>query len=241
MIPNIELLLSGRPQLRALLRAVLLSVTAVLFGVFQTFVINYAAAQSIATGPTVPGSHRLEAFGGYSYLHFDSGLPAHVPLFGVTTTSMGMNGWTIAGTYNVTNYLGATAEFSGQYVGDFFGLNHTFPGQPTRTHVHNFLFGPTLTYRKNTKIAPFARILLGDSHATILNEGFDFSLTRDALALAAGGGVDYKVGNRLAVRLAQFDYIHSNFDYRNDFVNFSGFSTSQNHFRYSAGIVLKAF
>jgi hypothetical protein len=241
MIPNVEPLLSGRPQTRALLRAVLLSVTAVLFGVFQTFVINYAAAQSTATRPTAPGSHRLEAFGGYSYLHFDSGLPAHVPLFGVTTTSMGMNGWTIAGTYNVTNYLGATAEFSGQYVGDFFGLNHTFPGQPTRTHVHNFLFGPTLTYRKNTKIAPFARILLGDSHATILNEGFASSLTRDALALAAGGGVDYKVGNRLAVRLAQFDYIHSNFDYRNDFVNFSGFSTSQNHFRYSAGIVIKAF
>jgi hypothetical protein len=209
--------------------------------IFQTFMINYAAAQSTATGSTAPGSHRLEAFGGYSYLHFDSGLPANVPLFGVTTTSMGMNGWTIAGTYNVTNYLGATAEFSGQYVGDFFGLTHTFPGQPTRTHVHNFLFGPTLTYRKNTKIAPFARILLGDSHATILNEGFASSLTRDALALAAGGGVDYKVGNRLAVRLAQFDYIHSNFDYRNDFVNFSGFSTSQNHFRYSAGIVIKAF
>jgi hypothetical protein len=236
MIPNVELLLSGRPQPRALLRAVLLSVTAVLFGIFQTFVINYAAAQSTATGSTAPGSHRLEAFGGYSYLHFNSGFSANVPLF---TTSMGMNGWTIAGTYNVTNHLGATAEFSGQYVGDFFGLNHIFPGQPTRTHVHNFLFGPTLTYRKNTKIAPFARILLGDSHETILNEGF--TSTRDALALAAGGGVDYKVGNRLAVRLAQFDYIHSNFDYSNDFVAFSGSSTSQNHFRYSAGIVIKAF
>ena len=239
MIPNVELLLRGRPQSRAFLRAVLLSVTAVLFGVFQTFVINYAAAQSIATGPTAPGSHRLEAFGGYSYLHFNSGFSSTQGLIGILSTSMGMNGWTIAGTYNVTNYLGATAEFSGQYAGDFFDLNHTFPGQPTRTHVHNFLFGPTLTYRKNTKIAPFARILLGDSHATILSEGF--TSTRDALALAAGGGVDYKVGNRLAVRLAQFDYIHSNFDYRNVFVNLSGFSTSQNHFRYSAGIVIKAF
>src|SRR5258708_31403164 len=92
--------------------------------IFQTFMINYVAAESIATGPTVPGSYRLEAFGGYSYLHFNSGFSANVPLF---TTSMGMNGWTIAGTYNVTNHLGATAEFSGQYVGDFFGLNHIFP------------------------------------------------------------------------------------------------------------------
>jgi hypothetical protein len=48
--------------------------------IFQTFMINYAEAQTIATGRTVPGSYRLEAFGGYSYLHFDSGLPSHVPL-----------------------------------------------------------------------------------------------------------------------------------------------------------------
>jgi hypothetical protein len=90
--------------------------------IFQTFMINYAAAQSTATGSTVPGSYRLEAFGGYSYLHFDSGLSSTqaVPISAASTTSMGMNGWTIAGTYNVTNYFGATAEFSGQYVGDFF-------------------------------------------------------------------------------------------------------------------------
>jgi opacity protein-like surface antigen len=209
--------------------------------IFQTFMINYAGAESTATSSTVPGGHRLEAFGGYSYLHFDSGLPSNAPLFGVTTTSMGMNGWTIAGTYNFTNYFGATAEFSGQYIGNFFGINASFPDQPTRTHLHNFLFGPTLTYRKNAKLTPFAHILVGDSHVTTLTKGSAFSLTRDALALAAGGGVDYKVGSRLTVRLAQFDYMHSNFDYRNAVVNFSGFSTSQNHFRYSAGIVIKAF
>jgi hypothetical protein len=243
MIPNVELLLSGRPQPRALLRAVLLSVTAVLFGIFQTFVINYAAAQSIATGPTVPGSHRLEAFGGYSYLHFDSGLSSicaaacTVPISAASTTSMGMNGWTIAGTYNVTNYFGATAEFSGQYVGDFFGVNAAFANRPYRTHVYNFLFGPTLTYRKNAKITPFTHVLVGDSHGTI-TEGPAMSVTRDAFALAAGGGVDYRIGNRLAVRLAQFDYIHTSFNF-NSVAN--GLPTSQNNFRYSAGIVIKAF
>ena len=238
MTPNVELLISGRPQLRALLRAVLLSVTAVLFGVFQTFVINYAAAQSIATGPTVPGSYRLEAFGGYSYLHFDSGLSSTqaVPISAASTTSMGMNGWTIAGTYNVTNYFGATAEFSGQYVGDFFGVNAAFANRPYRTHVYNFLFGPTLTYRKNAKITPFTHVLVGDSHGTI-TEGPAMSVTRDAFALAAGGGVDYKIGNKLAVRVAQFDYIHSSFNFNSVMV---GLPTSQNHFRYSAGIVIKA-
>ena len=152
---------------------------------------------------------------------------------------MGMNGWTIAGTYNVTNYFAATAEFSGQYAGDFFGVNAIFTPDPAyRTHVHNFLFGPTLTYRKNAKITPFAHILVGDSHGTILTKENAFGITRDALALAAGGGVDYKIGHRLAVRLAQFDYIHTSFNF-NSVVN--GLPTSQNHFRYSAGIVIKAF
>jgi hypothetical protein len=208
--------------------------------IFQTFMMNYAAAESTATGPTVPGGYRLETFGGYSYFHFNSGFSSTQGLIGVTSTSMGMNGWTIAGTYNVTNYFGATAEFSGQYAGDFLGANAAFTADPAfRTHVHNFLFGPTLTYRKNTKITPFARILVGDSRGTILAEGTAFSITRDALGLAAGGGVDYKIGHRLAVRLAQFDYIHTSFNFNNGVLN--GFPTSQNHFRYSAGIVIKAF
>lgn len=205
--------------------------------IFQTFMINYAAAQSIATGPTVPGSYRLEAFGGYSYLHFNSGFSNTPALVAATSTNMGMNGWTIAGTYNVTNYFGATAEFSGQYAGDFLGANAASANRPYRTHVYNFLFGPTLTYRKNAKITPFTHVLVGDSHGTI-TEGPAMSVTRDALALAAGGGVDYKIGHRLAVRLAQFDYIHTSFNF-NGVAN--GLPTSQNHFRYSAGIVIKAF
>jgi len=71
--------------------------------IFQTFMINYAAAQSTATDRTVPG---------------------------ISSTTMGMNGWTIAGTYNVTNYFGATAEFSGQYAGDFLGVNASFTDRP---------------------------------------------------------------------------------------------------------------
>lgn len=210
--------------------------------IFQTFITNSGAAQSTTASPTVPGSHRLEVFGGYSYLHFNSGLSSTQGLTGLTSTSMGMNGWTIAGTYNFTNYFGATAEFSGQYAGDFLGVNASFiPDPGVRTHMHNFLFGPTLTYRKNTKITPFAHILVGDSHGTIVQtEGPTplFGFKRDALGLAAGGGVDYKISHRLAVRLAQFDYIHTSFNF-NSFAN--GLPTSQHHFRYSAGIVVKAF
>jgi hypothetical protein len=151
---------------------------------------------------------------------------------------MGLNGWTVAGTYNVTNYFGVTAEFSGQYAGDFLGVNRFTPDPGYRTHVHNFLFGPTLTYRKSTKITPFAHILVGDSHGTIQAE-FPFpSATRDAFALAAGGGVDYKIGHRLALRLAQFDYLRTSFNF-NGVANY--LPTSQNNFRYSAGIVVKAF
>lgn len=201
--------------------------------VFQAFIINDVAAQSTTPSPTVHGGHRLEVFGGYSYLHFDSGFSsAQVP-----ATSMGMNGWIAGGTYNVTNYLGVTAEFSGQYAGDLFGVN-TFFSPPFSTHVHNFLFGPTLTYRKNTKITPFAHILVGDSRATIINNSPGFNATRDTFALGVGGGVDYRISRRLAVRFGQFDYLHTSFNLT---PSIAGLPTSQNHFRYSAGIVIKAF
>jgi hypothetical protein len=46
--------------------------------------------------------------------------------------------------------------------------------------------------------------------------------------MAYGGGLDVRVAKRLAVRMGQFDYVRTQFN-----------SGSQNHFRYSSGIVLR--
>ncbi len=145
---------------------------------------------------------KADIFGGYSYMHVSpgSGLP------GANT-----NGWEAQATGNLSEYIGATADFDGHY-GDVFGVGG---------HDYNFLFGPTLTHRTE-KFTPFAHVLFGVSHAGA--RGFSDT----SFAWAIGGGADWNITNGLAIRLGQFDYLPTYFS-----------KTTQNNFRYSTGIVLR--
>ena len=117
------------------------------------------------------------------------------------------NGWEAQATGNLSEYIGVTADFDGHYGNG--------------GHDYNFLFGPTLSYRTD-KLTPFAHVLFGGSHAGAAG----FSDTSFAWAL--GGGVDWNLEKRLAIRLGQFDYLPTYFG-----------STTQNNFRYSAGVVFR--
>lgn len=152
---------------------------------------------------------------------------------------MGMNGWKFAATYNLNHYLGITADLSGQYNADFLGSNRFFaPAKPFDTHIHNFLFGPTVTYRNHTRIIPFAHFLVGDSHGTIFDNN-GFGATSDGFAVAVGGGADLQLTRSLLLRLGQLDYVHTNLNFNNNAFGMSGLPTSQNNFSYSAGIVVR--
>lgn len=121
------------------------------------------------------------------------------------------NGWEAQGTLNFTEYLGATADFDGHY-GDVFGVGG---------HDYNFLFGPTL-FKRTEKFTPYAHLLFGGSHAG--SHGF----SQTAFAWAIGGGIDWNVKSNIAVRVGQFDYLATHFA-----------NTTQNNFRYSAGVVFR--
>lgn len=121
------------------------------------------------------------------------------------------NGWEAQATGNLSEYIGVTADFDGHYRSVFVVGGHDY----------NFLFGPTLSYRTD-KVTAFAHVLIGGSHAG----GTGFSST--AFAWAIGGGVDWNLQKRLAIRLGQFDYLATHFA-----------STTQNNFRYSAGVVFR--
>jgi opacity protein-like surface antigen len=121
------------------------------------------------------------------------------------------NGWEAQATVNVTEYVGVTADFDGHY-GSVAGVGG---------HDYNFLFGPTL-FRRSDYLTPFAHLLFGGSHAG----GNGFSGT--AFAWAIGGGFDWNIKPNVAVRLGQLDYLANHFA-----------GTTQNNFRYSAGIVFR--
>ena len=146
---------------------------------------------------------QFDIFGGYSYLHVSpgSGLP------GANT-----NGWEAQATGNLSEYVGVTADFDGHY-GTVFG-----PGG----HDHNFLFGPTLSYRTD-RVTGFGHVLFGASHA-----GSSAGVSDTSFAWAIGGGVDWNFEKRFAIRVGQFDYLPTYFGH-----------TTQHNFRYSAGVVFR--
>jgi opacity protein-like surface antigen len=79
----------------------------------------------------------------------------------------------------------------------------------------------------------FGQSLYGGVHATngAFPAGSALRNTANAFALSAGGGVDFGVNKRFAVRLVQIDY---------QYTHLPNLTTNdQNHFRIGAGVVLR--
>lgn len=159
---------------------------------------------------------KTDIFGGYSLLH--SGVNSAL------LPSQNSNGWDASATRYFNRYLGVTADFSGQYS------SQDIDGITTSGRAHNFLFGPTVAYRKS-KVTPFAHALFGVSHLTgSTNDGSGAASVpgENSFAMALGGGVDVKASKLFDIRLGQLDYLRTQFG-----------DSSQNHMRYAAGIVFK--
>ena len=155
---------------------------------------------------------RLDVFGGYSFLH---------------EPGANFNGWNGAATVNVYRCLGITADFSGHY------WSKSFNAAPVavidiHNHIHSYTFGPTVTYRNQTRFTPFVRLLAGGSHITYKStvNSVPVSQSDDHFTVVGGGGFDFALSRRFAVRPLQLDY-HG--------VRISG--SWMNSVRYSAGVV----
>ncbi|MGC1385644.1 MAG: hypothetical protein WA823_17855 [Candidatus Acidiferrales bacterium] len=147
---------------------------------------------------------KIELYGGYSFLHFsDNG-------------SFNQNGWELQGQYKLFPFLGAVADFSGDY------------GNGVSTHY--FLFGPEVSWP--ARVSPFAHVLIGAAHVgsnfVIGTQPPTFVSASDtSFATAVGGGIDTRLIHGIYWRIFQADWIHS-----------SAFSGNQNNVRVSTGIVV---
>ena len=140
-----------------------------------------------------------EVFGGYSLLHANSLVGGNA------------SGWDGSIAANFNQWFGLKADFSGHYT--------SIAGFAVRDH--NFLFGPQISYRTD-KLTPFAHLLLGGSHLS-----GDFP-SDTSFAWALGGGVDWNVRPRVAVRLVQADLLQTRFG-----------DDTQHNGRFSFGVVFK--
>ncbi|MGH9691311.1 MAG: outer membrane beta-barrel protein [Candidatus Acidiferrales bacterium] len=128
---------------------------------------------------------KVEAFGGYSYVHTnDQGASAN------------FNGGSGSVSLNLNNWLGGVADFGGY---------HTSTNGADATVV-TYLFGPKIAFRRSDRITPFAQVLFGGAHASAGAFG-----SANAFAMTLGGGVDVNATKHIAVRVIQAEYLMTKF------------------------------
>lgn len=167
-------------------------------------VLLVAILLAAALVATAQEAQRFEVFGGYSYLNVGST---------GQQKGFGLNGWNAQASVNLTNWLGVTADFGGYY------------GTPFAVSIHNYsyLFGPTVSYRAQ-HVVPFGHALFGAGHVSGSIGGL--SSSQNAFAMAVGGGVDVPFKGHFGVRLAQVDWLRTQY-----------FKNTQNGFRVSTGMM----
>ncbi len=124
------------------------------------------------------------------------------------------------------NFHGGSASIAGNFnrwfgiVGDFGGYRASEFGISAR--LFSYAFGPRISYRDNDRITPFAQVLVGGARISAIGASLN------SFAAAAGGGIDVKATERVAIRLVQAEYV---------FTHFAG--VKQNNVRISAGVVFR--
>jgi opacity protein-like surface antigen len=124
---------------------------------------------------------KVEVFGGYTYMHFNSSPNAN------------LNGWEASVQYKFQDWIGGVADFDGHY-GSIRGIG---------TSTYTYLFGPQISWP--ARVSPFGHLLLGGAHNS--TGGFGNS----SFSMAIGGGIDYTLTDKFRWRVIQGDYLLTQF------------------------------
>lgn len=153
-------------------------------------VILFLVLGCTALPSSAQGIPRLQVFGGFSYMRFDS------RTLGFANDS-NLEGYNVSAAFNVFRFLGVAGELSGQY-----GPHINF---------RDMAVGPQYVRRMGPVVA-FGHFLWGKGRSfdSIGSAGGD---THWAYVIGGGADLDYR--HNLSLRVLQVDYIHSNLFNRN--------------------------
>lgn len=152
-----------------------------------------------------------EFFAGYSYMRSN--------LQNDSLGTVGLNGISLQGTAYLLGNLGVTADVTR-------GAGSNVAESGIDVHRWTYLFGPTYSLHTASQVTPFVHVLFGLDHERFSSLPAPDYITH-SLAADFGGGIDVRLADRVSLRLAQLDYIHTDH------------SSGENAFRYSAGLVFK--
>lgn len=190
--------------------------SSLLFAVYRLFIVFLAI---FGLSGTCKAQDKVEVSGGYSYLRASievGNFPPGPPPFN-TTQHANLNGWEFSGQYKFLPFLGAVADFNGNYG--------TLNGSGVREHT--FLFGPQVSLP--AKVSPFAHALFGvakESQDILAAKGLSMASADTSFATAVGAGIDFNLVPLVKLRLIQFDYLRTQL-----------YGATQNQPRVSAGVV----
>ncbi|HXA65338.1 MAG TPA: outer membrane beta-barrel protein [Bryobacteraceae bacterium] len=126
--------------------------------------------------------------------------------------------------YNLNKTLGLVADFGG-YANTRTGIDEK---------LLTYMFGPRFNWR-HSRLNPYVQFLFGGGYAW----SGPTSTTQNAFATAAGGGLDYSLTKRIAIKPIQVEYVMTQFDSARLGGATRSFGSHQNDVRYSAGVVFR--
>jgi outer membrane protein OmpA-like peptidoglycan-associated protein len=177
----------------------------------------FPAAAKSSKDEEAPGRllPRYEIAGGYSFVNYNPGEPFD---------RFNSHGGTGSFTYNASRLLGLTGEVGSYHFGsrDISTVGGIFT---------TYMFGPRLNLRRFDYFVPFAEALFGAASAGVNLTG---DQKKQTFALAIGGGVDMVILKHLSWRVAQIDYLQTNFTGPS-----LGGSAVQNSLRLGTGLVYR--
>jgi len=159
---------------------------------------------------------KFDVFAGYSYVRENP-------------STSGVDGFNLHGgsasiAYNANHWLSAVADFGGYHSNNILGTG-------VDGTLSTYLFGPRISYHRDSSVTPFGQVLFGVAHIGG-GDGLAFSDSDNSFAMTVGGGLDVKVSRHFSIRPAQVDYLLTRFD------ELGTGARSQNNLRVSTGVVL---
>jgi opacity protein-like surface antigen len=176
-----------------------------------------------------PEPKKAEYFIGLSYENADSRLKGTdvvsingIPVTGgltaggaLVTPNQGRTdslGWNSSMTFYFNDRFGLNGDVSGNWRRE----NQTYLGQPYRAQleIYNFLAGPQYRFVNNSRWTPYVRAMAGVAYSrnrygarsATPSVGVEFDDSSIDFALGLGGGVDYRINDRISYRILQGDY-----------------------------------
>ena len=210
----------------------------------------HAAAQDVAASASIaaPAQHaghghhkraKVEVFLGYSRFGAGSNLSSGTD----GNRMVGLNGGSAAIEFNLNRHVGIVGDFGG-YDANKLQITGTGVNQPRDVDASGtafiYMFGPRFHFRRESRVSPFAQVLVGGVHASAVTvAGCAGSACtplpiQNALAMTAGGGVDIRLTHHVSLRAVQAEYMMTRFASVP-----AGSSSSQNDLRLSSGLVFR--